>query len=219
MIMIENFDYMYNQAIMFKSKYDTINNQLNEKLQQKDSLYKDMQFNIKKQTVYEKSIMYMKELIDALSKTHINHLEKLLNSAVKTIFFDKNYEIKLEVSEFRNSNNLTIFLIETLDDGSRVKTDIKDNGFGLKTIIGFILQVYFIIYNNLSPILFIDEGFSAISSQYICCLKSLLCSLKDKYGFIFVLVAHDTRFIDLADKTYEVRNGAAKLKDLGKVNS
>lgn len=217
--MIENFDYMYNQAIMFKSKYDTINNQLNEKLQQKDSLYKDMQFNIKKQTVYEKSIMYMKELIDALSKTHINHLEKLLNSAVKTIFFDKNYEIKLEVSEFRNSNNLTIFLIETLDDGSRVKTDIKDNGFGLKTIIGFILQVYFIIYNNLSPILFIDEGFSAISSQYICCLKSLLCSLKDKYGFIFVLVAHDTRFIDLADKTYEVRNGAAKLKDLGKVNS
>lgn len=217
--MIENFDYMYNQAIMFKSKYDTINNQLNEKLQQKDSLYKDMQFNIKKQTVYEKSIMYMKELIDALSKTHINHLEKLLNSAVRTIFFDKNYEIKLEVSEFRNSNNLTIFLIETLEDGSRVKTDIKDNGFGLKTIIGFILQVYFIIYNNLSPILFIDEGFSAISSQYIHCLKSLLCSLKDKYGFIFVLVAHDTRFIDLADKTYEVRNGVAKLKDLGKVNS
>ena len=101
--------------------------------------------------------------------------------------------------------------IETQEDGVEIKTDIKDNGFGIKTIIGFILQVYFILYHKLSPIIFIDEGFSAISNQYIPYLRSLLNSLKEEYGFIFVLVAHDPRFIDIADQTYEVKNGEVRL--------
>ena len=37
--------------------------------------------------------------------------------------------------------------------------------------------------------------------------------LRDKYGFIFVLVAHDIRFLELADKTYEVKNGEVRLKN------
>ena len=154
----------------------------------------------------------MKEIIDVLSRTHIDHLEKLLNSAVSTIFFDKNYRVEFEVSEYRNSNNLTIYLIETLEDGSEIKTDIKDNGFGIKTIIGFILQVYFILYHKLSPVLFADEAFSALSSQYLPYLRSLLTSLKEEYGFIFVLVSHDPRIIDISDNTYEVKDGEVKLR-------
>ena len=88
---------------------------------------------------------------------------------------------------------------------------IKDNGFGIKTIIGFILQVYFILYHKLSPIIFIDEGFSNLSLQYIPYLRSLLTSLKEEYGFIFVLVSHDPRLIDIADQTYEVKNGEVRL--------
>jgi DNA repair exonuclease SbcCD ATPase subunit len=212
--MIDNYNALYNKAIQIKSKYDTIQNQLDNRIEYKKELVNKLEDTIHTQTTYEKAISYMKEIIDALSRTHINHLEKLLNSAVETIFFDKVYRIEFEVSEYRNSNNLTIYLIETLEDGSEIKTDIKDNGFGIKTIIGFILQVYFIIYNKLSPILFIDEGFSSLSQVYIPYLKSLLDSLKEKYGFIFVLVAHDPRFIDLADKTYEVKNGEVKLKIL-----
>ena len=153
----------------------------------------------------------MKEIIDTLSRSHLNHLEKLLNSAVSTIFFDRMYRIEFDISEYRNSNCLTIYLIDVKDDGTEIRTDIKDNGFGVKTIIGFILQVYFILYHKLSPILFIDEGFSALSSQYIPYLRSLLTSLKDEYGFIFVLVAHDVRFIDIADIKYEVKDGEVKL--------
>lgn len=211
--MIEDFNNLYYKAINVKSKYNTIQSQLESKKVQKQDLISKMEEKVHKQVIYEKAISYMKEIIDILSRTHIEHLEKLLNSAVSTIFFDKNYRIEFEVSEYRNSNNLTIYLIDTLDDGTEIKTDIKNNGFGIKTIIGFILQIYFILYNKLSPILFIDEGFSALSDQYIPYLRSLLVSLTNEYGFIFVLVAHDPRFIEIADRTYEVKNGEVKFKN------
>ena len=207
-----NYNALFNKAIQIKSKIETEKEHLNILEQQKLDKQEEMKVSIHKQQVYEAAVEYMKSIIDILSRSHIDHLEKLLNSAVTTIFFDKNYRIEFEVSEFRNSNNLTIFLIDTREDGTEIRTDIKDNGFGVKTIIGFILQIYFIIYHNLSKILFIDEGFSALSDQYIPYLRSLLVSLKEQYGFIFVLVAHDPRFIDIADKTYEVKDGEVRLK-------
>ena len=209
--MIENYNALYNKAIQIKSKYETIEAQLNNREIEKEQLTDNMKNLLHKQMIYEDAISYMKELIDALSRTHINHLEKLLNSAVTTIFFDRKYKIQFEVSEYRNSNCLSIHLIETQEDGLEIKTDIKDNGFGIKTIIGFILQVYFILYHKLSPIIFIDEGFSNLSLQYIPYLRSLLTSLKEEYGFIFVLVSHDLRLIDIADLKYEVRNGEVRL--------
>lgn len=208
--MIENYSALYNKAIQVKSKYETLQNQLNSRKEKKIELTNLMSSKIHKQMIYETAISYMKEIIDLLSRTHIDHLEKLLNSAVSTIFFDKNYSIRFEVSEYRNSNCLSINLIETLDDGTEIVTDIKDNGFGIKTIVGFILQIYFILYHKLSPILFIDEGFSALSDQYIPYLRSLLNSLKEEYGFIFVLIAHDLRFIQIADLRYEVKDGEVK---------
>ena len=209
--MIENYNALYNKAIQIKSKYETIEAQLNNREIEKEQLTDNMKNLLHKQMIYEDAISYMKELIDTLSRTHINHLEKLLNSAVTTIFFDRKYRIQFEVSEYRNSNCLSIYLIETQEDGLEIKTDIKDNGFGIKTIIGFILQVYFILYHKLSPIIFIDEGFSNLSLQYIPYLRSLLTSLKEEYGFIFVLVSHDLRLIDIADLKYEVRNGEVRL--------
>lgn len=209
--MIENYNALYNRAIQLKSKYDTIQTQLDNRIKQKEDLQKDMQLKIGQHKTYEFAIEYMKEIIDKLSRSHIDHLEELLNTAVSTIFFDKRYSIEFELSEYRNSNCLTIYLIEEQEDGTKIKTDIKDNGFGIKTIVGFILQIYFILYQGLSPVLFADEAFSALSDQYIPYLRSLLTSLSERYGFIFVLVAHDPRFIDIADKTYEVKNGEVRL--------
>ncbi len=209
--MIENYNNLYNTAIQLKSKYDTIQTALDDRIRQKEEYQNTMQNKIKEHKTYEFAIEYMKEIIDKLSRSHIDHLEELLNTAVSTIFFDKRYSIEFELSEYRNSNSLNIYLIEEQEDGSKIKTDIKDNGFGIKTIVGFILQIYFILYQGLSPILFADEAFSALSDQYIPYLRSLLTSLSERYGFIFVLVAHDPRFIDIADKTYEVRNGEVRL--------
>ena len=36
--------------------------------------------------------------------------------------------------------------------------------------------------------------------------------LAKKYGFIFVLITHDTRFFDIADKTYLVNKGEVTMR-------
>lgn len=208
---MQDFYALYNKAIQIKSKYETLQSQLEAREEHKADLINQMEKKLQEQVIYEDAISYMKEIIDALSRSHIDHIEKLLNSAISTIFFDKDYRIEFEISEYRNSNCLNIYLIERQDDGTEIRTDIQDNGFGVKTIVGFILQVYFILYHKLSPILFADEAFSTLSDQYIPYLRSLLTSLKEEYGFIFVLVTHDIRFIEIADLKYEVRNGEVRL--------
>lgn len=204
-----NYEDLFNKAIRKKSVIETLKQQRENLLELKKDKVKQMELKMRQQVIYEDSITIMKELIDKLSRTHLDHLESLLNTSVKTIFYDRDYRIEFEVTEFRNSNNLNIYLIETTDEGE-IKTDLKDNGFGLKTIIGFVLQVYFILYHKQAPILFIDEALSALSTQYIPFLHSLIHNLAEEYNFEFILISHDPRFNDIADRIFEVQNGNVK---------
>ena len=156
-VSIDNFDSYFNIALSKKQEYETMIKMRDNSLALKKEYEVKLKDLLEMHRNYEDAINYLKEIIELLSKQHIEHLEKLLNSAVKTIFYDKNYEIKMEISEFRNNNSLNIYLIE-YKDNEEIKTDIKSNGFGLQCVVGFILQVYFILYHKLSPVLFMDEA-------------------------------------------------------------
>jgi len=208
-VTIDNFDTYYNLALKKRQEYDTVLNTINSIEKQKEEYKIKLEDLLRTHKNYEDAIDYLKEIIELISKQHIEHIEKLLNSAVKTIFYDKNYSIKLEISEFRNSNCLNILLIETTDEGEII-TDIKNNGFGIQGIIGFVLQVYFILYHKLEPILIADEAMSNLSSQYIPYFKELIDALAKEYNFTFVLVAHDERYINIADYKYEVKDGEVR---------
>ena len=163
-------------------------------------------------------LVVLKKMMDQLSKSQITHLSDLLNSSVQSIFFDRQYSIELNVTELRNQNQLKILLHEDTPDG-HIVSDINDNGYGLKGIIGFILQCYFIIYYKQDPILFLDEAFGNLSSQYLPYLKALIQSLTNKYGFRFILITHDERLMEMADRTYRVRLGEVKLVDMTNKNT
>lgn len=205
-VTIDNFDSYFNLALQKKQEYDTINKIKLDLINDRVEKENELKSLLERHKNYEDAIGYLKEIIELISRQHIDHIEKLLNSAVKTIFYDKNYSIKLEISEFRNNNALNIYLVETTDDGE-ITTDIKNNGFGIQGVIGFVLQVYFILYHKLSPILFMDEAMSTLSQQYIPYFKELVEALAKQYNFKFVLVAHDPRFIEISDYIYEVKDG------------
>ena len=162
--------------------------------------------------MYEEAVELMKKIVEGMSSSQIKHLEDLINSALETIFFDRQYSVELNVTELRNTNNLQILLSEVNDDGEVIKTKLDNNGFGVKSIIGFILQVYFILYHHEYPVLFLDEAFGTLSSQYVPYLKVLMDELAKRYGFMFVLITHDTRFQDIADRTYLVDKGNVTMK-------
>ena len=210
--MIENYSIYYNKAIKLKSNIELLQRQYQQALKDRDDLKKNLEDTIKKEALYEEAVDLMKSVIESMSTSQIRHLEELINSALETIFFDREYSVELIVTELRNTNNLQIILNETLDNGEIIKTKLSENGYGVKSIIGFILQVYFIIYYKQHPIMFLDEAFGTLSSQYVPYLKVLMDELANKYGFKFVLITHDTRFMDIANKTYLVDKGNIELK-------
>jgi len=209
--MFENYNYYFNQAITKKSNLELLKSQYEETIKEKERLSEELRELIKKETLYEKAVDLMKKIAEGMSQSQINHLETLINSALETIFFDRKYFIELQVTELRNTNNLQVILNEITDTGELIKTDIKSNGFGVQSIIGFILQVYFILYYKQYPILFMDEAMTNLSKQYLPYFKSLINDLADKYGFIFVLVTHDSDIKELADRTYMVSKGVVTL--------
>lgn len=142
------------------------------------------------------SLDVMKSCITKLSEGHISHLNDLVNSMLRQVFDDKDYAVEFQLNDNKNGKILNILLKDRISDDEVIVTDIHDNGGGLQTIIGFILQVYFIIYFNQEHILFLDESLSALSSEYIPNLIAFMGSLVEKYDFIFVSVIHDKRFID-----------------------
>lgn len=210
--MLENYSQYFNKAIQVKSNTELLMKQYEQAKLDKEKLSDDLRNTIKKEKTYEEAVDLMKKIVESMSTSQIEHLQNLINSALETIFFDRQYSVDLVVTELRNTNNLQILLSETNEDGTVVKTKLADNGYGVKSIIGFILQVYFIIYHKEYPVLFLDEAFGTLSSQYVPYLKVLMDELAKKYSFIFVLITHDTRFMDVADKTYLVDKGKVTLR-------
>lgn len=209
--MFENYQEYFNKAITGKSTIEMLQEQHNQTKVDYENLSNELKELIKKEHNFELAVDLMKKLVEGMSRSQINHLETLINSALSIIFYDRQYSVELVTTELRNTNNLQILLNEVLEDGSVVKTKLEDNGFGVKSIIGFILQVYFILYYDQYPILFLDEAFTQLSKQYLPYLKSLINDLAEKYGFTFVLVTHDRDIMELADRTYIVEKGNVSL--------
>ena len=184
------------QAISNISTINTYRQQLLNVTSNIDDLTKSNEILKSNVTLLTQSLDVMKLCITKLSEGHINHLNDLVNSMLKQVFDDKDYKVDFQLNDNKNGKILNIVLNDRISDDEVIVTDIHDNGGGLQTIVGFILQVYFIIYFNQEHILFLDESLSALSSEYIPNLITFMGSLVEKYNFIFVSVIHDKRFID-----------------------
>ena len=143
--MLENYSLYFNKAIQTKYNIELLLKQFEEAKENKIKLELDLKNTIKKEATYEEAVDLMKKIVESMSTSQIKHLENLINSALETIFFDRNYSVEMNVTELRNTNNLQILLVEHNDEGEIIKTKLNDNGYGVKSILGFILQIYFIL--------------------------------------------------------------------------
>lgn len=153
----------------------------------------------------------LKGIVDSLSRDRIQTLTDLVTYALRTIFFDRNYQLEISVEDKRNTKTSELYIIETFPDGSQTRAKLRDSvGGGVQAVVGFVLQVYYIKQFSLSPIIFCDESFSQMSDDYIDGLHTLINRLAVKDNFIVVLVSHDSRLLSLADIVYEVNKGKVK---------
>lgn len=174
---------------------------------QYEEMKKKLEEEQKSLLVQGNAINVLKEIVDKMSQQHIERIVDLVTYALNTIFYDKNYSVEVILGDKRNSKTAEFQLVERTET-EVIRSSFNDGiGGGIVAIVGCILQVYYIGMLNLAPIIFIDEGFSQVSSQYIEPLLQFIEELANMKKFIFVLVTHDTRLMYRAVQIYEVENG------------
>lgn len=189
-------------------KYNTLKNSISEneiKLQQVNSELMEAKNDL---NLLLKSKPYIDTVIQKFSGNMLKNLEDLLSYSVSKIFYDRNYSVSISVSEKRSQKCADLFLVE---DGKYYPVSNSSVSGGVLTVIGFILQIFFISNLNTEKVIFLDEQLSCISSQYIDNFFSLVEELADKIGLVIVLVSHDDRFIRFASRVYKVKGGKFTL--------
>lgn len=199
---------LFNKAMEHKAKLDNTVIDYNDNLSKIDKCDKDLKIisEMYKTTVFAHD--YLETLIKEESTKFIKKIRDIVDYGVKSIFFDEKYSIDIRNTE----DKTTIHLITIDSEGNTISPDIKDCGGGIRTIIGTLLQIFFIFHYKTEKIIFIDEGFTQVSSIYIPYLMGLLQEMSEKNGLKILLITHDPRIMSYADKTYEIEDGKAILK-------
>ena len=192
-------------------KYNTLKSSIcenNLKIESLDADLSEMNSNI---NLLLKSKPYIDIVIQKFSENIIKNLEGLLTYSVKKIFYDRDYSVSINVSEKRAQKCVDMFLVE---DGKYYPISNSSISGGVLTVIGFILQVFFITNLNTDNIIFLDEQLSCISSQYVENFFSVVNELADKIGLSVVLVSHDDRFTKFASRIYRAKCGKFSLEEI-----
>lgn len=154
--------------------------------------------------VIQDSATYYKKSQDILYEKSIGALKSLIDSALKFIFYDKNYEIIIELEDKRGNKSLTLKLKDLQED---FEVSLKNGcGNGVRSVISSILNL-FVILNKGSDFLLLDEKYSHISADYISPFMEFLNKLCESRNLTVVLITHDERFLPFSKKTYRVTDG------------
>jgi len=209
----DRYDIIKSKAISINSdktsserKLSSTISKLNQAVDKKDSLEEDYR-------IQQNSIDILRQIIDKMSQEHINRVTDLISYALRIVFHNRDYRFQIDLEDKRNTKYAEMYLIERRS-GESFKVPVDSVGGGIRTIVGFTLQVFYIDYFNLNPVLFVDEAFSQISDDYIDGLKHFIDQLAEKRDFKIVLVTHDPRFISRADEVYEVDRGEVNYRDV-----
>lgn len=149
----------------------------------------------------------LEKIIVESNGVFIQRIEKLLNKALNSIFFDEDYEIKVIVE----NKKLSFDLVDNNNlnkDDIPLQIDIEDAcGGGVITVIGFILQLFVIQLLDLSKTIFIDEGFMAISSAYRPYFYEFITAFCEETKMKIMLISHDELAKEYAKNIFEIEHG------------
>lgn len=210
MDVVERYEKAKLKAIEIQGRVRQSFNSAKDLKAQYEQKTRDLELQTKSCRTQSVAIDILKEIVDRMSQEHIERIVDLVSYALSVIFYDKDYALEVEMGDKRNAKTAEFVLVERQED-KVVRASFDDEiGGGVVAIVGVVLQVYYIGMLNLAPIIFVDEGFTQISSRYIDPFLKFIKELAEKKDFIIVLVSHDERLIPFADRLYEVSNGEVR---------
>lgn len=213
-----NIDELTTKTIKLKNYLENISNQHKEAEIRQNELLGKINEETLEINLLEDTREVFKVLENKLSEANILHVKQLCNQALTTVFNDDNTEFRIDIETLvqRNNNQVQFYLFEKdLTTDEEIVTRLEDNGFGVQSLIGLVLQIYFILIHNQQHILFLDESLTAISVDKLPKLKVFLQEVSKKLDFKFVLIAHVESLFCLADYRYNVVNGKIEEIEVG----
>lgn len=173
-------------------------------LGEKEQELKDCLENIE---LHKLAYTQLEKIVSDSNEKFINKIEILLNKAIKTIFYDEDYSIKVIVEN--KKMNFELIDNNNLDENNiPLQTDLDDAcGGGIVTVIGFTLQLFVIETLKLNKIIFIDEGFMALSDKYRPIFYDFINEFCKNTEMKILLVSHDELVKEKAVQEIEIEHG------------
>jgi hypothetical protein len=173
---------------------------------QSDSLSKSISDCVKLQgeILHESEILHscsqiLQNLIDTVSTENILKLEQLVNSALKSIFWDLNIEMKIEQEVKRNIIIRNIVIYKNGERGT-----IKSNGGGIWAVIAMVLKVLCNILKKNYPLIMFDESMSFVADRYIPSMINFLEELSKDLNLILPSITHNVLFKEYSHRVYSI---------------
>ena len=159
-------------------------------------------------SLLERSKPFIDDIIDKFSESSLKKLEDLLSLGLQRIFQDRDYKVEIKVSEKRSSKCADLYLI---DNGHPFLMKDSCVAGGILVVVGFLIQTFYVANLDIAKVLFLDEALSNISTQYLDNFFAFVKELTNKIGLTVILITHDTRFLEYADRIYKVSDGVYTL--------
>ncbi|HEC65247.1 MAG TPA: hypothetical protein ENI23_08135 [bacterium] len=135
-------------------------------------------------------------------------VQKVVTYGLESVFEDKFYFTISEPEIKANEVSLDFAVVEVdRENNKTIECDPYDEmGGGVADVLSFLLQflLVFLLRDRVQPIIFLDEAFKHLSTQYAINMAKLLSELCAKTGMQIVLVTHSNVYIDFADTLYYV---------------
>jgi hypothetical protein len=141
----------------------------------------------------------LQNLIDIISTENIYKLEQLVNSALKSIFWDLNIEMKIEQEVKRN---IIIRNIVIYKDGRR--GTIKSNGGGIWAVIAVVLKVLCNVLKKNYPLIVFDESMSFVADKYVPSMVKFLGELSENMNLVVSSITHNILFKENSLRVYNI---------------
>lgn len=140
-----NFDYK-------TKEYNDFLNDFEEKIKEKSLLIKNID-------TIQKSKQILYEIIKSTRDEALTFMEKLVNEALKEIFYDKNIKLKIQYDGEGSRKKIDLFIIENDEE-----YDLFSRGGGLRQIVSLGIIIVLRYISGINTPLFIDESVNAVNS-------------------------------------------------------
>ena len=141
-------------------------------------------------------------------------IEDIVNLALETCFpHEYSFRLNFNISRGKTEAEL-VFLSQSSD---RPIDPMNASGGGVVDIACFALRIAsYVLEQGIDNVIVLDEPMKFVSKDLLDSAGEILKVLSTKLGLQIIMVTHENKFIDIADKVFEVKKdekGRSKIKN------